>query len=242
MSFFQRVVQFDPKFRMPMHIILFILIKAAMIVAVVRIFTMSGRMSRSDTMALAMGAKSMVFLIYEVVTERFEKFKRWGSLKAYAIINGLEVVFWSAVAFLGIQTIMQRGCHGTSTCYMGWVVIGLAIFISQCEAYAFGISFKDFRYFKKNGKKRGEEPLTENYYEEGVSMNQYAQIAPVATPPSVKMDHERSPSDHSRREQRKEYPKHEHRHSRHSSRSRDYNTQSHGQQMYMPPSRYHGRQ
>ena len=201
----------------------------------------------------------MVLLIYEVVTERFEKFKRWGSLKAYAIINGLEVVFWSAVAFLGIQTIMQRGCHGTSTCYMGWVVIGLAIFISyvsthvaadappnnsisQCEAYAFGISFKDFRYFKKNGKKRGEEPLAENCYEEGVSMNQYAQIAPVATPPSVKMEHERSPSDHSRREQRKEYPKHEHRHSRHSSRSRDHNTQSHGQQMYMPPSRYHGRQ
>lgn len=63
--------------------------------------------------------------MYQLLTEHVDRLKRWGSLKAYWILNAMEIVFWAAVAFMMIQG-NQRICIGTS-CAIGWVVCVLAI-------------------------------------------------------------------------------------------------------------------
>ena len=67
----------------------------------------------------------MVFILYQILTEHFRPFKRWASLKAYAILNAIEIVTWAAVAFMVIQA-NTRYCVGTN-CILAWIVVVLAI-------------------------------------------------------------------------------------------------------------------
>lgn len=67
----------------------------------------------------------MIIIMYQILTTHVTRFRRWQSLKAYAILNGLEVVFWAAVVFLVIQANIQV-CVGTG-CYLSWAVVGVAI-------------------------------------------------------------------------------------------------------------------
>jgi hypothetical protein len=65
-----------------------------------------------------------VIILYQLFTEHVSRFHRWASLKAYLILNSLEIVFWAAVVFLVMQANLQM-CVGTG-CALGWVVIVLA--------------------------------------------------------------------------------------------------------------------
>jgi hypothetical protein len=58
---------------------------------------------------------------YQLITSHSQRFKRWQSIKAYAIINSLEVVFWFVVVGLTLQGI-TRICQGTS-CVFSWLVV-----------------------------------------------------------------------------------------------------------------------
>lgn len=69
-----------------------------------------------------------MILQYQLLTEHVSRFKRWGSLKAYAILNGLEIVFWAAVVFLMIQANVAR-CVGVG-CTLSWIIIGLAVVLA----------------------------------------------------------------------------------------------------------------
>jgi hypothetical protein len=66
------------------------------------------------------GAKSLIIIAYQLLTEHTQKCKRWASLKANMILNSLEVVFWAAVVFMIIQANLKF-CVGTS-CIVSWVV------------------------------------------------------------------------------------------------------------------------
>lgn len=65
-------------------------------------------------------AKSLVIIAYQVFSKKFNK---WYSLKANAILNCLEVLFWAAVVFMGVQSHLQS-CNGIQ-CTLGWTVSGL---------------------------------------------------------------------------------------------------------------------
>ncbi|KAJ4321846.1 hypothetical protein N0V84_005141 [Fusarium piperis] len=106
-------------------------------------------------MGLGMGAKSVIIIMYPLLTEHVDRFKRWGSLKAYWILNAMEIVFWAAVAFMMIQG-NRRICIGTS-CTLGWVVCVLGICLSIMAKYVTVVGFLDWRYFKKNGVPRGSK-------------------------------------------------------------------------------------
>lgn len=67
----------------------------------------------------------MIIIWYQILTEHFSRCRRWKSLKAYSILNGLEVVFWAAVVFLVIQANIQR-CVGLG-CTLSWVALGFAV-------------------------------------------------------------------------------------------------------------------
>lgn len=67
----------------------------------------------------------MVIIFYQILTEHVARFKKWRSLKAYAILNGLEVVFWAAVVFLVLQAQLQI-CVGVG-CTLGWITVAIAV-------------------------------------------------------------------------------------------------------------------
>ncbi|GKT64251.1 cytochrome P450 [Colletotrichum tofieldiae] len=144
---------FDSRLKFPIHMLQLALALAAIGVTVVRMFLPNAPRGRSGTMALGMGAKSLVIILYQVLTEHVSALKRWASLKANLILNALEIVFWAAVAYMSIQSNTQQ-CVGT-TCTLGWVVVVIGILLSIVAGYATIISWLDFRYFKANGVARG---------------------------------------------------------------------------------------
>lgn len=67
----------------------------------------------------------MVIILYQVLSQHTQYFRKWMSFKANLILNSLEIVFWGAVAFLTLQANTQS-CQGV-TCALGWVIVVLAI-------------------------------------------------------------------------------------------------------------------
>ncbi|OGE55667.1 hypothetical protein PENARI_c004G04521 [Penicillium arizonense] len=83
-------------------------------------------------MGLGMGAKSLVIILYQLLTGHVSRFQRWASLKAYLILNSLEIVFWGAVVFLVLQANLQ---------------VALSVYMTVN-------SYLDYRYYKTNGQHR----------------------------------------------------------------------------------------
>ncbi|VZI21000.1 unnamed protein product [Fusarium fujikuroi] len=119
--------------KIPLQIVLVTLIITVITLSGVRLILPNRPPGRSTTMGLGMGAKSLIILAYEILTEHSIRFHRWSSLKAYFILNALEVVFWAAVAFMGL------GCLCA-----GWFLKYLAV-----------VTYLDWRFYKKNGFPRG---------------------------------------------------------------------------------------
>lgn len=67
----------------------------------------------------------MVIIFYQILTEHVARFRRWRSLKAYAILNALEIVFWAAVVFLTVQANVQI-CVGVG-CILSWIACVVAV-------------------------------------------------------------------------------------------------------------------
>ncbi|KAF4966830.1 hypothetical protein FSARC_5545 [Fusarium sarcochroum] len=151
--------------KIPLQIVQVILIITVIALSGARLVMPNRPPGRSTTMGLGMGAKSLIILSYEILTEHFSRFQRWGSLKAYFILNTMEVVFWAAVAFMMIRGNTNT-CVGAS-CALGWVVFVLAGILSPMYKYLAVVSFLDWRFFKKNGfprsaamRKDSEESLS----------------------------------------------------------------------------------
>ncbi|OGM49911.1 hypothetical protein ABOM_001500 [Aspergillus bombycis] len=84
-----------------------------------RLFMKNQPRTRASTIGLGMAAKSLVIILYQLLTEHFAALRRWGSLKAYMILNALEIVFWAAVAVLTIQLIVLA-IYATVISYGDW--------------------------------------------------------------------------------------------------------------------------
>lgn len=151
----QKMRLFSPQYTSKLHFVELLLVVVIMALSAARLF-LSGRKNRTraSSMGLGMvriwclrhylcltiesdpkntiqGAKSLVFLLYQLLSTHVTYFRRWASLKAYFIINALEIVFWSAVVFLVMQANLKL-CVGTS-CALGWVVVVLAGFMRYNE-------------------------------------------------------------------------------------------------------------
>ncbi|KAK0378813.1 hypothetical protein CLIM01_03860 [Colletotrichum limetticola] len=144
---------FDNRHMMKVHIVQIIVIHIVMGLSGARIFLKGGPVTRTNTMSLGISVKSMVFIIYQIATQHWARGRGWASLKANAILNGLEPVFWGAVVFMSIQGNIQR-CVGTS-CILSWVIVGCGIFLNLLAAYTAVVSFVDFKYFRRTGTTRG---------------------------------------------------------------------------------------
>ncbi|CAI6333270.1 unnamed protein product [Periconia digitata] len=118
---------FNPALKTKMHCLTILLVVIVIVVTGVRIQTKPKGIpvTRSDTISIVMGAKTLVFLLYQIITTHVAKFHRWQSLRAYLIMNTLEILFWSAVVILTFMGV-ARLCVGTH-CGLGWVTAVLAI-------------------------------------------------------------------------------------------------------------------
>lgn len=63
-----------------------------------------------------------------VLTENVKSFYRFGNYTAYMILNVIELVFWAAVAAMGVMSLL-KGCKATG-CILSGVTVGLAVAIA----------------------------------------------------------------------------------------------------------------
>ncbi|KAG7138930.1 hypothetical protein HYQ45_003976 [Verticillium longisporum] len=148
---------FASRYKFRLHIVQLVLIHIVLGLAGARVFMKNQPRGRGNTIALGMGAKSLIIIFYQLATEHIARFRRWSSLKAFAIFNCLEIVFWGAVIFLVMQGNLQR-CEGTG-CILNWIVFGVSIVISILSSWVAVISVLDFRFFRANGVRRDDMSL-----------------------------------------------------------------------------------
>ncbi|CAN8102430.1 unnamed protein product [Discula destructiva] len=145
----------NPRLKLWLHIVEVCFILPIIILTLVRV-SMGMSLQGGGRMGLAFGAKSLVFITYQLLTQHVKALKRWRSAKANAIINGAEIVFWIAVVYLVIAANLQTACTGT-VCTLGWVEVVFAIFMVFLSVWVFSICYVEFRQYRANGNKYPEE-------------------------------------------------------------------------------------
>ncbi|KAH7319240.1 hypothetical protein BKA65DRAFT_569531 [Rhexocercosporidium sp. MPI-PUGE-AT-0058] len=111
-----------------------------------------GQRSISGQIALSMGAKSLLFITYQLIAEHTRYLKE--RTKVNMVLNCIEAVAWPAAVAFTVQGILKK-CTGT-TCILSWIIVPLAVVLSVVSALAAFMSIGDWRYFKKLGVKPSE--------------------------------------------------------------------------------------
>lgn len=107
---------------------------------------------------LLQGAKSILFIVYQILTERSSRFKKWASVKANLILNNIEVPFWLVVLILKFSAINQF-CSGPS-CGISYVIGIMAIVIFIVVVHVAVVSWLDWLHYRKHGVARGTAAAT----------------------------------------------------------------------------------
>ncbi|KAF1955406.1 hypothetical protein CC80DRAFT_493288 [Byssothecium circinans] len=143
-----------PRVKLWTHVVIFCLVAAILGVSIVRLMNTSGPAAaqggRSNTISLSMGAKTLVILFYQLMTEHKKSWKRWGSLKANLILNVIECAAWGMVGGLTAQALTKI-CSGVS-CLLGWVVVLIAVFLCGFSIFATYLSWLDLRARRRQRK------------------------------------------------------------------------------------------
>lgn len=84
-------------------------------------------LSKIHWLKVPQGAKSLIIVAYELLTEHYGALRQWQSYKAYWILNALEALFWGAVATIIMQANFTR-CVGVG-CKLSWAVVAISIVI-----------------------------------------------------------------------------------------------------------------
>ena len=74
------------------------------------------------------GAKSLVVIAYQVLTEHVSRYRRWHSYKANVFLNCFEVTAWAAVTFFVLDANVSK-CTGLD-CTLSWIVVALSSVIT----------------------------------------------------------------------------------------------------------------
>ncbi|KAI0138695.1 hypothetical protein F4776DRAFT_663065 [Hypoxylon sp. NC0597] len=114
---------FDSRFKFRVHIVQLSLITLVVILSIARIAM--GSPQRAHTMGIAIGLKSIAFILYQVLTEHTEKFQKWASKKTNLILNCVEIPFWGVLMVMLLSVNVQV-CVGGS-CAVSWIIALLSI-------------------------------------------------------------------------------------------------------------------
>ncbi|KAI3559056.1 hypothetical protein CABS03_07375 [Colletotrichum abscissum] len=158
---------FDTRYKTKIHIAQVALMALAIILTIWRM-AMPVPFTRGNIMALTMivvenetdtrrlqGFKSLIIIGYQLLTTHKERFKKWASLKANAILNTMEILFWF-VAFGLLCQANGRFCTGGS-CALSWIVTLIVMVLIVLAFQTSVVSIKDYRYWKHFGINRETE-------------------------------------------------------------------------------------
>ncbi|KAF2844779.1 hypothetical protein T440DRAFT_473154 [Plenodomus tracheiphilus IPT5] len=137
------------------HIIQAILVLAAFIAGCALLADSSMPRSRSTTLILVYSIKSALFLLYQYLTKKIEKFKRFASLKAYMIMDTLDCLLWFT-AFI-ISCMGGGRCRGSSCAVIG-VAATIALLLCFTYILTSSIAIRNWRHSKLPSK-----IMTESY-------------------------------------------------------------------------------
>ncbi|KAB8079743.1 hypothetical protein BDV29DRAFT_151661 [Aspergillus leporis] len=146
---------FNSKWKTPLHCLQAFLVVVVIGLSIPRLFMKGQPRTRANTIGLGMGAKSLIIILYQVLTEHVAYLRKWASLKAYTILNVLEIVFWAAVVVLIIQANVNI-CVAPG-CTLGWIVAVIGINLSALAVYASIISYRDFRRYRDSERSGGNK-------------------------------------------------------------------------------------
>ncbi|ETS73839.1 hypothetical protein PFICI_14785 [Pestalotiopsis fici W106-1] len=118
---------FDGHHKKKVHIVQLLLVVLMIILSGTRVAVKPKGIptTRADTIGIVMGIKTFVVITYQLVTTHVQRYKKWASLKAYSVLNFMEILFWFVViivTFMGISTF----CQGAS-CGLSWIIVLLAV-------------------------------------------------------------------------------------------------------------------
>ncbi|KAF3354523.1 hypothetical protein VDGD_01652 [Verticillium dahliae] len=146
---------FEPHLKLRLHIAETVLIIIALILTGIYI-SMISFVTRSDIMIIPFSVKSLIIIGYQLLSQHTTRYRKWESLKANMILNFIEPVFWFVVIILKGMG-MSRSCTGGS-CGVSVAVMLVALVIFALATLMAGISYLDYKHFKRMGVPRGSPP------------------------------------------------------------------------------------
>lgn len=168
-------------------------------------------------------------MLYQILTEHVASLKKWSSLKAYFILNAMEVVFWAAVVFTAIQSNINF-CQGLS-CTLNWIIVVLGVIVAILAGYMSVVTWFDWRNFRTYKTHRGrhakKDVTLESRSSNSVMMGGTTYDAPRKVEGGLDVPRPAHSPDRERRDHRDE---------------RRYEQRGHGQQARSQQHRGHGQQ
>ncbi|KAF7671293.1 hypothetical protein GT037_010618 [Alternaria burnsii] len=125
------------------HALQAMLIIAAMSLTIPRLSMDYQFKKKENLLALTIGAKSLVFIAYQILTEHTTWFSRWHSYRANAFMNCFEIVAWAAVTFFVFDSNVSK-CTGVD-CTLSWLVVALSVLIASSNIYTAIHSVRELR-------------------------------------------------------------------------------------------------
>ncbi|PNH40381.1 hypothetical protein VD0004_g6590 [Verticillium dahliae] len=113
----------------------------------------SNNMLTRPSLLLLQSVKSLIIIGYQLLSQHTTRYRKWESLKANMILNFIEPVFWFVVIILKGMG-MSRSCTGGS-CGVSVAVMLVALVIFALAILMAGISYLDYKHFKRTGVPRG---------------------------------------------------------------------------------------
>ncbi|KAL7626102.1 hypothetical protein AAE478_002872 [Parahypoxylon ruwenzoriense] len=135
---------FDSRFKFRVHIIQLMLTFLVIILAIVRVSMPEAPPQRAHIMGIAIGIKSILFVLYQVLTEHTQRYEKWASKKTNLILNCVDIPFWAAVMGL-LMSANGQYCVGSS-CAVSWIMALLALVLLFLCLWAAVVSYFEFRY------------------------------------------------------------------------------------------------
>ncbi|KAL3419082.1 hypothetical protein PVAG01_09303 [Phlyctema vagabunda] len=145
-----------PNMKFRMHMAQVVLVLLAIVISIARLANKNTIPSRASVWYLVVCFKSLIIILYQVLSEHHDRFRKWASPKANAVLNVIETIFWLAAFIISIAG-NSGTCKGSS-CALGSFLSALAFFLFLITGFVAFMSVRDYRYLRRNGMLPGSAP------------------------------------------------------------------------------------
>ncbi|KAI8961027.1 hypothetical protein F5Y11DRAFT_348897 [Daldinia sp. FL1419] len=139
-------IYFDSRFKFRVHMVQLCLTILVIILSIARIAIRDPPPQRAHIMVIAIGVKSFIFILFQVLTEHTLRFQKWASKKTNFALNCVDIPFWAVIMGLLLSTNANI-CVGGS-CAVSWIMAIVAIALFILTFWAAIVSYFEYRYSK----------------------------------------------------------------------------------------------